>query len=262
MAESAQRPEARSGSQDEHPLANILVNVLIPVMVLSFLSKDPELQAEPRPWHIGPLWAMIVALALPIGYGIWYFAKQRRANFFSALGLVSVLMTGGLTLHLWNADGSVKPNAGLLFGIKEALIPLILGIAVWASHRRSTPLIRVFLYNDSIFDIKRIEARVNELDRAGEYDRVLLNATHLFATSFFLSSLMNLILAQWFFRNFDPTSATALEEFNSIVGRIMGWGFAVIGVPILVFLFLTLKQLLNGLKRLTGFTDQELLLPR
>jgi len=249
-------------AKDDHPLANILVNVVIPVVVLSFLSKDPNLQAVPRPWHIGPLWAMIVALALPIGYGIRYFIKQRRANFFSALGLVSVLMTGGLTLHLWNSDGSVKPNAGLLFGIKEALIPLILGIAVWASHRRSTPLIRVFLYNDSIFDIRRIEARITELGREGEYDRVLLAATRLFATSFFLSSLMNLGLAQWFFRDFDPGSAAALEEFNSIVGRIMGWGFAVIGAPILLFLFLTLRQLMAGLRRLTGLEDEQLLLPR
>lgn len=252
----------KQGAQDEHPLANILVNVLIPVLVLSFLSKDPALQDNPKLWHIGPLWAMLVALALPVGYGVWYFVKRRKANFFSALGLVSVLLTGGLTLHLWNADGSVKPNAGLLFGIKEALIPLILGIAVWASHRRSTPLIRVFLYNDSIFDIPRIEKRVAELGRETDYDRVLLSATRLFATSFFLSSLMNLGLAQWFFRDFDPQSATALEQFNSIVGRIMGWGFAVIGVPVLFFLFLTLRQLMKGLERLTGYGDKELLLPR
>ena len=57
--------------------------------------------------------------AEPIGYGLWFFLKTRRANFFSALGLVSVLLTGGLTLYLWNDDGSVKANAGLLFGIKE-----------------------------------------------------------------------------------------------------------------------------------------------
>jgi|GEM_PF-6825961 hypothetical protein len=27
-----------------HPLANILINVLIPVLALSYLSKDPEFQ--------------------------------------------------------------------------------------------------------------------------------------------------------------------------------------------------------------------------
>ncbi len=50
----------------EHPLANILINVIIPVLILSFLSKDPALQEKlgkiARPWHIGPLKAMLLAL--------------------------------------------------------------------------------------------------------------------------------------------------------------------------------------------------------
>lgn len=249
-------------TRDEHPMANILVNVIIPVLVLSLFSKDSSLQDSPKPWHIGPLWAMVIALALPTGYGIWFFLKTKQTNFFSLLGLVSVFLTGGLTIYLWNHDGTVKANAGILFGIKEALIPFILGVAVWLSHRHATPMIRIFLFNDSIFDIAKIEQRVKDLGADKDYDQVLLGATRLFATSFFLSALMNLGLAQWFFRDFDPSSSKALEEFNSIVGRIMGWGFAVIGIPILVFLFLTLRKLMRGLRKLTGYEDEDLMLPR
>lgn len=250
----------------EHPLANILINVIIPVLILSYLSKDPDLQERlgkvTRPWHIGPLKAMFLALLLPLAYGAWYFVKTRKGNFFSALGLISVMLSGGLTVYLWNENGTVKPNAGLLFGIKEALIPLVLGIAILTSHRSATPLIRVFLYNDTIFDIPKIEARVTEISRQSEYERLLLSATRLFATSFFLSSLMNLGLAQWFFRGFDATAIDALEKYNSIIAQVTGWGFAVIGVPILIFLFFTLRSLLKGLEKLTGFKDDELMLPR
>lgn len=257
---------SKKESPKEHPLANILINVIIPVLVLSYLSKDPELQEKlgkiARPWHIGPLKAMILALVLPLGYGIWFFLKTRKGNFFSALGLISVLLSGGLTLYLWNQDGTVKPNAGLLFGIKEALIPLVLGVAILTSHRTASPLIRVFLYNDSIFDIPKIEKRVDELSQRSEYDRVLLGATRLFAGSFFLSSLMNLGLAQWFFKSFDATAIDALEKYNAIIGKVTGWGFAVIGVPILIFLFFTLKSLLKGLGKITGYKDEELMLPR
>ena len=250
----------------EHPLANILINVIIPVLILSYLSKDPELQERlgkiARPWHIGPLKAMALALLLPLGYGVWHFIKTRKGNFFSALGLVSVLLSGGLTLYLWNANGTVKPNAGILFGLKEALIPLALGVAILVSHRTPTPLIRVFLYNDSIFDIPKIERRVAELSARAEYERLMLGATRLFATSFFLSSLMNLGLAQWFFRGFDASAIDALETYNAIIARLTGWGFAVIGVPILIFLFFTLRRLLKGLGQLTGMKDDELMLPR
>ncbi len=255
-----------SKTPQEHPLANILINVVIPVLVLSYLSKDPDLQEKlgkvVRPWHIGPLKAMILALALPLGYGIWHFIQTRKGNLFSALGLFSVLLSGGLTLYLWNKDGTVKPNAGLFFGLKEALIPLVLGIAILASGRTANPLIRVFLYNDSIFDIPKIEARVKEISAQLAYDKLLADATRLFAASFFLSSLMNLGLAQWFFRSFDATAADALEKYNAIIASVTGWGFAVIGVPILIFLFFTLRRLLKGLGALTGFKDEELMLPR
>lgn len=250
----------------ENPLANILINVLIPVLVLSFLSKDPVIQEKlgkaVKPWHIGPLYAMIVALALPLGYGVWHFIKTKKPNFFSGLGLVSILLTGGLTLYLWNKDGSVKENAGILFGIKEASIPMVLGIAILTSARSNSPLLNVFLYNDSIFDIPKIETKIADLGNMTAYQALLLEATRLFSASFFLSSIMNLGLAWLFFRGFDHTGIDALEQYNSIVGKLTGWGFAVIGAPILIFLFFILRRLLKGLNTLTGMKDEELMLPR
>lgn len=250
----------------EHPLANILINVIIPVLVLSYLSKDPAIQQqlgkEARPWHIGPLYAMIIALALPFGYGIWAFIKTKKFNFFSGLGLFSVLLTGGLTLYLWNKDGSVKANAGLLFGLKEGSIPLMLGIAVLASAKSATPLLNVFLYNDSLFDIPKIHKIVIQKGKDVAYHQLLRKATQLFAVSFFVSSLMNVALALWFFRGFNHIAPDALEVYNSIVGRLTFWGFIVIGVPILAFLFFTLRFLLKGLRDLTGLDDEQLMMPR
>jgi hypothetical protein len=250
----------------EHPLANILINVLIPVLALSFLSKDPAIQEKlgktAQFWHIGPLYAMLLALALPLGYGLRFLIIHRKLNFFSNLGVISVLLTGGLTLYLWNKDGSVKDNAALLFGIKEASIPLVLGFAILRSARTPTPLLNLFLYNDSIFDIPKIEKKVAELNRADAYRKVLDRANHLFATSFFISAAMNLGLAHWFFRDFNPNGIDALENYNAIIGKLTGWGFAVIGIPILVFLYFTLRSLLKGLAAVTGLEDQDLMLPR
>ncbi len=250
----------------EHPLANILINVLIPVLALSYLSKDPEFQQAigkaARPWHIGPIKALMVALVFPIGYGIWHFTKTHKPNFFSALGLVSVLLTGGLTIFLWNADGTIKPNAHLLFGLKEASIPFILGIAVIGSHYTNTPLLRTFLYSDNLFDIRKIERRVEEINGTETYRKILFHATLLFATSFFLSTLLNFGLAVFFLGDLDHTAANARELYNERVAKLTGYGFLVIGVPILLFLVFTGWRLLQKLKALTGFKDEELMLPR
>jgi hypothetical protein len=257
---------APKNQAQEHPLANILINVLIPVLALSYLSKDPEFQQAVgkavKPWHIGPVKALVVALAFPIGYGVWHFAKTRRANFFSALGLFSVLLTGGLTIFLWNKDGTVKAHADVLFGLKEASIPFILGIAVIGSHYTPTPLLRLFLYSDSMFDIQKIERRVAETGSHGSYRRILFQSTLLFAASFFLSTLMNFGLAMFFLGDLDHTAANARELYNERVAKVTGWGFAVIGLPVLAFLFFTLRRLLKGLGGLTGLSDEEMMLPR
>ncbi|MES2997072.1 MAG: VC0807 family protein [Verrucomicrobiota bacterium] len=246
----------------EHPLANILINVVIPVLILGYLSKDSALQTDPKPWHIGPVKAMIAALVLPLGYGLWSLVKTRTCNVFSVLGFLSVLLTGGLTVYLWNKDGTVKEHAGLLFGLKEGSIPLALGVAVLISTRTRTPLLKTFLYNDHIFDIAGIERQIAAKDNQAPYRLLLARATRWFALSFFISAALNITLALWFFRAFDHSAPSALETYNAIIGKLTFWGFVVIGGPILVFLFFTLRYLLRGLRLLTGFNDEQLMHPR
>jgi hypothetical protein len=250
----------------DNPLANILINVIIPVLALSYLSKDPALQAklgkEIQPWHIGPAYAMVVALAFPIVFGIRHFLRTRKANFISLVGLVSVLLTGGLTLYLWNADGTVKPYAAPLFGIKEAMVPLILGILALTSHKGKSPLVRTMLYSPNLFDIDRIERHIAANGQQDGYRRLLWQSTLMFAGSFLLSTVMNFFLALYFLGGLDRAAPDALELYNSQIARLTGWSFAVIGAPILLFLFLTLMRLLAGLRKLTGLTNDDILLAK
>jgi hypothetical protein len=73
---------------------------------------------------------------------------------------------------------------------------------------------------------------------------------------------MNLGLALWFFRDFNAMAPDALEIYNGIVGKLTGWSFAVIGVPVMAILFLILTRLMKGLRDLTGLDDKELMMPR
>ena len=246
----------------ESPLTNILVNVIVPVLALSYLSKDPQFEAAPKFFHLGPKIALIVALALPIGYGIWFFVKHRKTNFFSALGFISVLLTGGLTLYLWNADGTIKPNAAPLFGIKEASIPLVLGIAILASHWTKTPLLNAFVYSPQIFDIKRIKQAIEANGAQAPYGKLLFSSPIIFSASFLISTVMNFFLALYFLGDIDTTAVDARTQYNGGVAKLTGWGFAVIGVPILILLMFLFFRLIRGLRTLTGLQDEKILLPR
>lgn len=260
-SEEASKPAAPEQPQD-NPLLNILFNVVIPIAILSYLSKDPS-EEDAKFYHIGALWALILALILPIGYGLAFAFKHKKANFFSIVGLVSVLFTGGLTLYLWQEDGSVLPSAPVLFGLKEASIPLMLGIAIMVSHWTKTPLLKTFLYSPTIFDINRIEKQVKERNAEEAYDGLMLSSTIIFAASFLVSTLANYFLAQYFLGGIDFADAkNAREQYNQGVAKLTGWSFAVIGAPILLILFYVLWRLVNGLKRVTGLETDEILLPR
>ena len=123
-------------------------------------------------------------------------------------------------------------------------------------------MLRTFLYSDSLFDVNKIERKVGDLGKEAEYQKVLLNATVLFSLSFFVSTVMNFGLAMYFLGDLNHAAPDAREIYNAKVAKVTGWGFVVIGVPIMAFLFFTLRKLLTGLRGLTGMSDEELMMPR
>ena len=111
-------------------------------------------------------------------------------------------------------------------------------------------------------DVPKIERRIAERSEESRYGQLLRSATHLFAGSFFLSAAMNVGIALVFFRGFDSKAIDALEKYNEIVGKLTWAGLAAIGLPLLGILFLILTRLLKGLRELTGYRDEDLMMPR
>ncbi|MEC7225210.1 MAG: VC0807 family protein, partial [Verrucomicrobiota bacterium] len=219
---------------------------------LSQLSKSGD-----KSWHIGPEYGMAVAVAFPFIYGVVFFFKNKKFNFYSVLGIISVLLTGFITIHVWNEDGSIKENADLLFAIKEAAIPLMLGAAMLYSHRTKNPLIDVFFLNPDIFDITKIEETAKEKNTYNDYLAFRLKLTWMFASSFLLSSLLNFILAMYLLKD-----ANDKESYNLAVGKVMGYGYLVIGIPLMIIMVGCLIYLMKTISRITGLTKEEFMMPK
>ena len=255
----ASSPESQSGQkQQDNPLTDIIVNVLLPVLILTNCSKDGT-----KFWHLGPYIAMGLAIAIPLSYGIWHFAKRKKINTFSAVGVANVLLTGLITIYLFSTDDpETRRFAPLLFGIKEAIQPLILGSLFLFTHKSKSPLFNAFIYNDNIFDHKRINKVVKTNGREEDLGKLLWTSTLLFFGSFCLSAIMNLGLAYYFLHDLDAYAANWRELYNEDVGRITGWGFLVIGVPLLIVGGFILARMIKGLKALTGLETEKILQAR
>lgn len=225
-----------SPKKQENVLLSLGLNIILPALILSKLSSEDRL---------GPFWGLIVALAFPIAYFVYDFFARRKYNFFSIVGFISILLTGGL--------GLLKMGI-LWFAIKEAAIPAIFGVAVLASLKTKTPLVRLMFFNPSVFDVPKVEGILRERNRLADFDRLLRNGTWILAGSFFLSAVLNFFLARYILVSEPGTSA-----FTEELGKLMWWSWPVIVLPCMGVMIYALIKMVKGLKGLTGLTMEEMM---
>ncbi|QKX19151.1 MFS transporter [Microbulbifer sp. YPW1] len=231
-----QADDTRQSPQKESLLANLLLNIVIPTLILTKLSGDN--------W-LGTKWAIVVALAFPLGYGLRDLQRSGKINFFSALGIISILLTGSMSLLELDAK---------YIAIKEAAIPGLLGIATIASLYTRWPLVRTLIYNDRILDTRKIARTLSSNGNASAFERTLLQASWMIAGSFFLSSTLNYILAEVLLK-----SPPGTEAFNEELGKMTALSFPVIALPATIILMLVLVFLFRRIGKLTGLKLEEIL---
>lgn len=221
----------------KQPLVDILVSVVIPSVILSKFSGDDAL---------GYKLALAIALLFPISQFLWELLVQRSTNFIAVLGFLSICLTGGV--------GFLKLEPHWI-AVKEAFFPAFIGIAILISLKTKYPLIRKLLYNDAFINTKKVHDALMEKDRLGEFDKLLVQTSGLVAASFFLSSILNYLLA----KNIVVTSSKVDPvAFNEQIGLMTAYSYPVIVIPSMVVLIAALWLLLRGLKQLTGLALEEI----
>jgi hypothetical protein len=212
-----------------NPLFEIVVTIIVPAVILMQLSGDSRL---------GAMRALLLALAFPVGWGVWDGWRRRKLNWLSVLGVVSTLRTGGI--------GLLKLDPQWL-AVKEAAIPGLIGLAVLGSNWTSWPLIRVLVFNPTLFDVDRVQAALEARRNVVPFELRLRTGTMLLAGTFFFSSVMNYLLARWV-----VTSPAGTEAFNEELGRLTLLSYPVIAVPSMLMMMALLFWLARGAKALTG----------
>lgn len=224
-------------SNRENPFLSLLLNVVLPSVILTFLSK---------PERLGPAWALVIAIAFPIGYGIWDGVRRRRANLFSLVGFASVLLTGGLGL---------LPTRPLWFALKEAAISVVFAIALIASHAGKRPLIRMLLWNPEILDTGKVERRLEQDGHRRDFERLLFRSSLIVALGLLASAVANFLISMHLLKG----TVGGTTEFMEAVGTQTWVTWLVIGLPLLVVMMLSLWLLFRGIERLTGLSMDDLI---
>ncbi len=233
MTEPALDP-VQTPPKRENILLALVLNVALPTLILSKLSGER--------W-LGPGWGLGLALAAPAGYFVYDYAVRRRANFISIIGLTSVAATGGL--------GLLKAG-GAWFAVKEAAVPLIVGLGVLFSTRSKRPLVRQLLFNEDLIDVAKVMAGLEERGRRGDFERLLLRSSQLLAVGFVASAALNFVLVRTILK-----AAPGSTAFNAELGRVNLLSWPVVVVPTLGVSVFALWRVLRGASRMSGLSMDE-----
>jgi hypothetical protein len=229
-------PVSNPSPKPENFFLNLICNVALPTLVLTKFSTDK--------W-LGPVWGLVIALAFPVGYGIYDFATRKKTNTLSILGFVSVLLSGGM--GLFKADG-------FWFAVKDAVLPTCIGAFVLFSMRTKTPLLKEMIFNDQVVDVPRVEAALAERGNGLAFEALMRRSSIWLAVSFIASAPVNFALARYILR-----SPPGTPEFNAELGRMHIIVWPVIVVPSMIALLFIFWKLLAGLSELSGLSTDEIL---
>ncbi|EIJ41568.1 hypothetical protein BegalDRAFT_0656 [Beggiatoa alba B18LD] len=227
---TAHPPEER-----ENVFISLLINIVIPSVILMKFTSDA---------YLGSVYGLLVALAFPLVYGLWDLIKHRKFNIVSILGLVSILLTGGIGLL------ELDPK---WVAIKEASIPLIIGLLVLISLKTPYPLVKTFIYNEKIINVDKVEQALQQQGTVALFEKRLTYSTYLIACSFLLSAILNYGLAKVI-----VTSPAGTVAFNEELGKMMALSYPVIAIPSMVVLMFALWFLVSGIRKLTQLPWEEI----
>ena len=224
----------KSSEKKENTFISLLMNIVVPAVLL---TKGAKL-AERFDVSVTPALVLVAALSFPLVYFFWDLWCQRKTNWISVIGFAGTLLTGGIGLF------QLSP---LWVAVKEAAIPLFIGAVMIFSRKP----IRTFLFNDSVFDVPAIESAATRRGNAALLDETLKRCARVLTASFFLSALLNFVLASFIVRT-DP--AVDSMAFNEEIGKMLALSWPVIVLPCTVFILVALWILVRGLGRAAGLS--------
>jgi hypothetical protein len=137
--------------------------------------------------------------------------------------------------------------------VKEAAVPIVIGLAIPLSLKSSQPLIKALLYNDQVLDTHLIGAALKSQNAEGEFEKLLRWASWVLACSFLASAVLNFFLSRYI-----VTGTPQSPEQVAQIGRLHLVSWPTIVIPLTGLMMWTLFRLLKGIERLTGLKSDDL----
>ena len=218
-----------------NPLLELVVTIVAPSLIL--------MQFSDKAW-LGERWALLLALALPLGWGVWDGLRRRKVNGLSLIGIVSTFLTGGIGLMQLDA---------YWFAIKEGAVPALMGLVIAISAWTRHPLIHALVFDADLMDVERIRQRLAERRNTEAFETRLRQGTLLLAATFLFTAVASYALARWL-----VTSAAGSDGFNQELGRLTLLSWPLVALPSMLMMLGLMLWLGRCARQLTGMSMHDM----
>jgi intracellular septation protein A len=224
--------------QESKSLINLMSNVAFSIVIPIFILNSEKLPFSPEI-------RLIIAILFPLLYGAFDWWQTKKHNLLAMLGLINVVITGGFGL---------LQLEGMWFALKEAVFPLLIGIFVLISGFRGEPFIGKMLLSPEIFDTAKLQSQLEIDNKQSAFEELMRQSNHFLAFSFFVSALLNFIIAQKTFLPIETAlpEAERANQLNNQIALMHQRGFLGIALPSMLMLLGLLIYYFKQLEKLTG----------
>lgn len=235
-------------NKKENPILSILCNIFIPVMILKkgelwFDGYNHYFNLDLQPF------SFLVALLFPLIYFIYDLLNRKHINFISILGFVNVLLTGGIGIF-----GSRYGLTRSAFILKEGLMPILIGSFLFLYSKYKKSSFNSIILNQALFDTEKIKIYLIKNNNNDALDSLTKKAGYYFIAGFFISSIIQFILASTI-----VTSNPGDSGFNEQVSTMTWVSYFAVLVPTIIIVGKGYFDLIVGIEKETGLKKEDFL---
>lgn len=210
----------------------MLFTIALPIVILLTLSSDDRL---------GPIPALMLSLAFPVGYGTWEFRRSNTFDTTAMVGIVSTLLTGVIGVF------ELSPE---LFAVKEAAVPILFAALIIISQYTRFPIVRLLF--DQTIHRQLVNEAVNARNAESAMNSTMTKTAWMWAGSMVFSGVLRFFLAE-----IVVTGQPGTPEFNHQLGVMNLLRLPTVTVTTMVLMIGTIAYLVRSVAAISGLSPTE-----
>jgi hypothetical protein len=221
-------------SHQPSTLLQFVVNFAIPIIILTRFSSESSL---------GPIKAMLLALAFPVAFEIHNVYKRKKLSLLSVIAIGGILVTGAISL-LGLSEGWLA--------VRRSVPYFAVAVALAISIKINRSLLNALL--PQMIDMDKVRTSANKKRAVPQLNQQIARSGYILSFVFVIVGVISYILTR-----IVITSETGTSSFNSEYARLRILSLPFITLPLLVGLAGTIMYLFAKIEKLTGLKSEDLL---